>query len=192
MSPTHRNNRTIFRWYTVTKAIVLFSLWLTLSGKVDALHLGYGVASVTVVMWITRDLMLTKLSPSDSAALAHTRWAAALTYPCWLLGQIVWANIAVAKLILSPRMSIAPTFLQLNTPTSSSIPQVILGNSITLTPGTVTLEADHGRFVIHALQKHSTDSLQALAKRVSDLFGEPTNGPIQVTTFDTEKGSERR
>ena len=192
MSLPHRNNRTIFRWYTITKALALFGLWLTLSGKVDALHLSYGAASVTVVMWITRDLMLTRLNPSDSAALAHIRWAAALTYPCWLLGQIVWANIAVAKLILSPRMSIAPTFLQLNTPTSSSIPHVVLGNSITLTPGTVTLEADHGRFVIHALQKNSTDSLQSLAKRVSDLFGESASDRIQVTTFDTEKGSGRR
>lgn len=81
-------------------------------------------------------------------------------YWWWLLQEIVASSIEVAKLILQPSLPISPTVVVLEAETPSEVGQVILGNSITLSPGTVTLDVHEGRLLIHCLTSASARDLQ--------------------------------
>ena len=190
MSRSSGSERPVSRQQTAIIVIVLAVLWLGFSGKLDALHLGYGAFSVTLVVWVTRNLMVSMPSSDANVFLSRIHWATAFVYPFWLLWRILAANIAVAKLVLSPRLAIDPVLIQLDTPMTGAMAQVVLGNSITLTPGTITLEAEHGRFVIHALQRESARELQPIGRRVSRLFGESENEPQFLKLLNSDEGSE--
>lgn len=177
--------------HTVIEIVVLGVLWLVFSGKLDALHLGYGVFSVGLVAWITRDLMVSRSGAHDNAFLRQVHWPTTLTYPFWLLWQVLVANIEVAKLVLSPRIAIDPVLVQMDTPITGSAAHVALGNSITLTPGTITLEADRGRFVVHALHRSSSSGLQPMQRRVCRSFGESQDGPRRIDILGPGEGTGR-
>ena len=190
MSRSPGSARPMSLQHTIIKVIVLSVLWLSFSGKVDALHLGYGAFSVALVVWATRDLMLSKHASDASVSQSRIHWPTALTYLPWLLWQILIANIAVAKLILSPRLAIDPVLVQLDTVITSGTAPVVFGNSVTLTPGTITLEAERGRFLIHALQRDAVDGLLPVARRVSRLFGEPETGSQRLTFHESSDETE--
>ncbi len=101
MSRSSGSERPVSRQQTAIKVIVLSVLWLVFSGKLDALHLGYGAFSVTLVVWVTRNLMVSMPSSDANVFLSRIHWATASVYPFWLLWRILAANIAVAKLVLT-------------------------------------------------------------------------------------------
>lgn len=74
-------------------------------------------------------------------------------YLLLLLKEIVIANIGVAGIVLSPRMNISPCIVRLKTQLKSSLHRVILANSITLTPGTLTVQLAEDELVVHCLKK---------------------------------------
>lgn len=81
-------------------------------------------------------------------------------YWFWLLKEIIVSSLDVAKLILKPSMPISPTVVELTTEAQTDVGQVIFGNSITLSPGTVTLDLHDGRILIHCLTSESAKELQ--------------------------------
>jgi multicomponent Na+:H+ antiporter subunit E len=76
---------------------------------------------------------------------------ASLGYLFWLLVEIARANWAVTKIVLSPNMAITQHLFSVPYTQKSDVAQVIFANSITLTPGTLTVETDLGYFLVHAL-----------------------------------------
>ena len=72
-------------------------------------------------------------------------------YVLWLVWQIVIASIQVAYAVLHPKCPIDPAVLRFKTRLGNTSSKVILGNSITLTPGTITLEIDQDEFLVHSL-----------------------------------------
>jgi multicomponent Na+:H+ antiporter subunit E len=66
--------------------------------------------------------------------------------------QIIMANLQVAYLVLHPKMPIEPVLLLFRTRMRKGIAQVTLGNSITLTPGTITASLENGKYIIHTLK----------------------------------------
>jgi len=82
-------------------------------------------------------------------------------YWFWLLKEIIISSIDVVKIILQPSLPISPTVVVLRAKSKSDVGQVILGNSITLSPGTVTLDVHEGTLLIHCLTKASAKALQA-------------------------------
>ena len=89
----------------------------------------------------------------------HLNLKALLIYWCWLLKEIFVANIYVCRLILSPSMPISPTVIALRSSQSSDLARVIFANSITLTPGTVTIDVDGDITEVHALTIEAARSL---------------------------------
>ncbi|MGI1998275.1 Na+/H+ antiporter subunit E [Shewanella frigidimarina] len=81
-------------------------------------------------------------------------------YWLWLLREIIISSLDVAKLILKPSMPISPTVVVLEAEARTDVGQVILGNSITLSPGTVTLDLHEGKVLIHCLTIESARELQ--------------------------------
>lgn len=134
----------------VSLAVFLGALWWLLSGQTKPLLLGFGVASVTLVVWLARRM----------AVVDHESHPVHLSGPLvrfWamLIREITVSNIDVVRAILSPGPTIQPHFLRVRTRQTTDLGKVILANSITLTPGTVTVDVQGDELLIHALTASS-------------------------------------
>ncbi|MEM8660908.1 MAG: Na+/H+ antiporter subunit E, partial [Pseudomonadota bacterium] len=76
-----------------------------------------------------------------------------------VLKEIVSSSIDVAKIVLSPKLEISPVVVEFEAQTQSEVSQAILGNAITLSPGTVTLDVHEGKLLVHCLTERSARSL---------------------------------
>jgi len=140
----------------VSMIVVLFVFWVVLSGKFDLFHLSLGIlSSVGVAYWTRR---LEALPPKVSGLRAYT-WRGWFTYLPWLLWQIVDSAWQVAKVVLDPRMPIDPGFIRFKCDLPHAVAHLTLANSITLTPGTVTVDLVDDEYLVHALTKPAGEAL---------------------------------
>jgi multicomponent Na+:H+ antiporter subunit E len=159
------------------QALILFAhlmlVWLFLSGHFDATLITYGVLSSAFVVWLMSHLKIL-----DAEALPVHLGIRPFLYLPWLFKEIVLSNIAVAKVILDPKLPIHPRILRIRVSQESDVCQVIYANSITLTPGTVTLDARNGEFLVHALTDESAEGLLTgeMDRRVAHLEGKSRMG----------------
>jgi len=150
---------------TVGAAIILVALWLLLSGIFKPLLVGFGLVSVLVVLFVVK-----RMDDADDDRIdICLKPLAMVKYFIWLLVEIAKANWAVTKIILSPKMPLRQHFFSIDYSQNTDLGQVIFANSITLTPGTITIETEPGSFLVHAVA-YSDGDLDALAdmdRRVS-------------------------
>ena len=146
--------------------VVLFSVWLLWSGHMTMLLLTLGLFSCLVVLLVMR-----RMGTIDQEAAPFGILLRMLPYAPWLLWQIVKSNLDVARRIVSPGMPIRPHLLKVRAGQHSDLGRVIYANSITLTPGTVTIGMVGDEFTIHALTDEAADDVAAGAMndRVSAL-----------------------
>ena len=154
--------------HRVSLFFTLFVLWLILSGMPEPMLISLGVVSCLLVVWIAhrKDLI-------DHEGLPlHLKWIRLARYCSWLLGQIVLANIDVARRILDPRLPISPRVIKVPAH-MNDLAKVIYANSITLTPGTVSIEVDENEIEVHALTREGAQDLQSgeMGGRVAKLEG---------------------
>jgi multicomponent Na+:H+ antiporter subunit E len=150
-------------------AVFLSLLWLLLSGYfTEPLLLGLGAASVLSVVFIT--YRKEGLDPEGHPVHLIPR---VLIYWPWLLKEIVMANIDVAKAILRSPMAIAPTVFTVTGSQHSELGRVIYANSITLTPGTVTIDLADDKLTVHALTRAGLEGVESgeMDRRVAWLEG---------------------
>lgn len=150
-------------------AVFLYILWLLLSGHFsEPLLLGLGVASVLAVVFIAH-----RMEVSDPEGHPVHLMVRVVLYWPWLLKEIVVANIDVAKAIVSNPMAIAPTVFTVTGSQKSELGRVIYANSITLTPGTVTIDLEDDQFTVHALTTAGLDGVESgeMDRRVTWLEG---------------------
>jgi multicomponent Na+:H+ antiporter subunit E len=104
-----------------------------------------------------------------------------LAYVPWLLCEIITSNFYIAYLALSPKMPIDPQIMRFKTKLESDISWVMLANSITLTPGTVTIDIADREFMVHALDRKIAASLDTgeMEDRVAHIFMEADHIYIQ-------------
>jgi len=153
--------------------VVLFSFWMLLSGKFDAFHLTLGVLSSLLVSFLSSDLLFHDKEKSD-VRRQRELWRFILYLP-WLCKEIVLSTIHVAYLALHPGMKkmIQPHVLSFKTRIKSEIGQVVFANSITLTPGTITIQVEDGEFLVHALNRKFAEGLPGeMEERLLRVFGE--------------------
>lgn len=138
--------------------IMMFGLWLLLSGKFDPFHLSLGVISCAIVAFLSSDLLFP--SPILKGKLTvFLRW---LCYLPYLTIELYKANIHLVYLSLHPRMMdlIDPRIIKFKSTLDSELGLVTFANSITLTPGTITVNvSSDGDFKVHAIDKACADSL---------------------------------
>ncbi len=84
----------------------------------------------------------------------------ALLYFLWLIKEIIKSSIQVIRIVWSYKINITPTFEWVESKQTQDIGLVIYGNSITLTPGTVTLDIKDNMLLVHALEGDSIKELQ--------------------------------
>ena len=158
--------------------VILFLFWLVFSGHFDPLHLILGLVCSSLVAFFSYDLLLQDI-PFPGRWLRAWRF---VLYVPWLLYQIVLANLHVVYLIMFPH-KIRPRIIRFKTSLTSDLSKVTLGNSITLTPGTITMDIDDGEFYVHALSdKVAADLLSGdMERRVAHVFLDPEPGVAAVT-----------
>ena len=135
----------------------LLGLWLLLSGHFTPLLLTLGALSSAAVVAVVHRLHLGDEEgvPLHCLPLLWRFWP-------WLTGEIVKSNIEVMRLIVSPRLAISPQIFHFTPSQTTTAGLVTHANSITLTPGTVTVEIEEdGRFVIHALTREFAEGVAA-------------------------------
>lgn len=150
--------------------ITLALFWILLSGHWDAIHLTMGFLSVTVVALISSR----HLAAGSDVKTEAGRFVRLVRYAPWLLWQIVVANVDVLLRVLGFR-PVEPRVVRFKPKVESEFGRVTLANSITLTPGTVTVEVEEdGTFIVHALApSFARDVLGgAMADRVHKVEGE--------------------
>lgn len=156
---------------------ILMVFWAMLSGKFDLFHLSLGVICSILIAFLTHDLLFANTRVGDIRVIVQRF----IVYIPWLLYQIVLSNFHVAYLALSPKMPIDPKIIRFSTKLESDISWVTLANSITLTPGTITVDIMEGKFFIHALSKKVADDLNTgeMEDRVAHVFMEADHIYVQ-------------
>jgi len=143
--------------YVISQTVLLSVVWLLFSGMwTYPVILSLGVASVIVTVWLVGRM---GLLARDTEVLHMI--PAALRYWPWLMGQIVRANLQVAGRILAGPDAIDPRIAQTKTLQRTHVGRAIMANSITLTPGTVTLRVTEDHIEYYALTPDLVDDLEA-------------------------------
>jgi multicomponent Na+:H+ antiporter subunit E len=134
--------------------MALLVSWVLWSGIYKPLLLWLGLFSCLLSVWLAQRMGFFRHPMSLRTLLrlpAH--WL-------WLLGEIVRSSVEVARVVLSPSLPISPTVVELTTTEATDVGKVILGNSITLSPGTVTIDVYQDRLLVHCLTQRSASQLQ--------------------------------
>ena len=155
-SKTSRTKR--FGATFILSFVILFILWIVFSGRFDGFHIALGLISSAIVAAFSGDLMFT----SRESRGIFTLWLRLSTYIPWLLYQIFLANLHVMYLVFHPKMKelINPQIIEFDSRLKSDYARTTFANSITLTPGTITVNATVlGRFSVHCIDDKSAQSL---------------------------------
>lgn len=147
-------------------AIFLMALWLLMSGIYKPLIIGFGAGSVLLVVWITSRMN----AVDDYTPDIRLKPFASIGYTLWLFVEIARANWAVTRIVLSRRMPIRQKMFEVPSSQATDLARVIFANSITLTPGTVSVEARPGCFMVHALAYDDSDvaALADMDRRITN------------------------
>ncbi|MEN8722824.1 MAG: Na+/H+ antiporter subunit E [Alphaproteobacteria bacterium] len=161
------------RAFTLT--VVLSLLWIGMSGHFSTLLLSFGAASVLGVVYIAL-----RKGIVDIEGTPYEIGFSILIYWPWLFIEIVKANIDVTKRILAPSLNISPTLFTLKSSQHSDLGKVLYANSITLTPGTVTVAIEGDEFLVHALSEDAAKDLEegTMDRKVSAAEHERKNAKI--------------
>lgn len=169
--------------------LVLFAFWLILSGRLEIEDLIFGVFSAALVTFMTQDLpqpeQRWQAAGSGIGAGLKTAWRLGL-YFLWLVREIIISNLQVAYLVLHPKLPIDPGLLRFRTQLRSRVGHVILANSITLTPGTITVDFTEGTYLVHALVPEAAGALldQRMQSKLKAIFGEPEELQPEIRWVD--------
>ncbi len=154
--------------YLIGLAVLLAGTWLIWSGHFDALLLSLGAASVGGVLAIAHRMHIV-----DREALPVQIALRGVYYLPWLFWQIAKANLDVAARIVRPRMPIDPRVVRVKAGQVHDVYRVIYANSITLTPGTVSIDIEGDEITVHALTAEAARDVESgeMDRRVSRLEG---------------------
>lgn len=147
--------------------VILMTVWLLMSGHYTPLVTGLGVVSTAFATWMSH-----RLGGSDKEGLPLHMFRKLPAYYIWLIKEIIMSNIATAKTILGK--SDAPELFYVPFTQKTEAGVATYANSITLTPGTVTVDIDEKGFLVHALSSDFGDDVRSgdMDRRVTQLEGE--------------------
>ncbi|KAF0208505.1 MAG: Na+/H+ antiporter subunit E [Actinomycetota bacterium] len=152
-------------------SVPLFAFWLVLTGSLKSFDLVIGlVLSALLGWWAAVALWPT----DDDPSLTPTRAVRFVFYVPWLIKEILVAATGVAEIVLRPRMPIDPLVIVYHSPVQSAVSRVAFANSITLTPGTLTVDLEGSNYTVHCLNKEFARGVEAgdMDRRIHRVFEE--------------------
>lgn len=157
--------------------VVLVIYWLTLSGYFDHTILYVtGALSVICVVWLMSRM---KILDTETVPYVHGK---SIGYFFWVFKEIGKANVAVVKAVLSPDMAISPTLVKVKMNQSTDLGRTVFANTITLTPGTISVDLGEDKILVHALLEEMTDAnaFAEMSERASWSVSDPTTATKKV------------
>jgi multicomponent Na+:H+ antiporter subunit E len=126
--------------------VLFYAFWILMSGYFTPFLLAAGAATAAAVVWFTH-----RMDVADREGHpVHLGWTA-LTYWPWLAKEILKSALDVSRVVLDPRLPASPTLVRFKPRQKSVVGLVTHANSITLTPGTLSVEVGPEEFVVHGL-----------------------------------------
>lgn len=169
---------------TVALFVILAGFWLLLSGRLGIQFLIFMALSIGTVLWMNPERPFRRPESSRYRGLAGRLRATMglANYLVWLVWNVMKANIEVAIMILHPGLPIRPQLLKFRTTLKDDVARVLVANSITLTPGTVTIDLEGDEYLVHAIHPRSIGAIEggALQSKVAAIFGENPDPPPQI------------
>ena len=150
----------------------MYAFWIVLSGRFDYFHLSLGIIACAIVAHASHDLLFNETRAKNvlSQSIRFVK------YLPWHIYQIILAGIYVSYLALHPKMSmlIDPHIVRFKTKLTKDLSLMTFGNSITLTPGTITVLIEKGDFYVHAIDKKVAEDLLTgeMEDKVAHVFME--------------------
>lgn len=148
--------------------VTLFAFWLALSGMFTPFLLAAGLGSAIAVA-----ALAWRMEVADREGYPIRLTPGAVAYWPWLIKEIAVSGWRVTRIILDPRLPVSPTLVRFKPSQQTTVGLVTHANSITLTPGTLTVEAGRGEFLVHALTREAAQGLAGseMDRRVRRLEG---------------------
>ncbi len=148
--------------------LVLFGFWLLLSGFFEPFLMTAGAVSALCIVALAHRMDVI----DHEGHPIHLAWGA-VTYWPWLLVEIAKSAWDVTRIVLNPRLPISPTLIRVKTSQKTEVGVVVYANSITLTPGTISVDVGHGEILVHALTREGAAGLQSgeMDRRVTAFEG---------------------
>lgn len=148
--------------------VVLFALWLLLSGVYKPMMLSFGVGTCALAVFVAL-----RMGTLDEESAPFHLALRAVAYVPWLVWDILRCNVQLARIVLSPRLPIDPAIVHFQASQRTDLGRFVYANSITLTPGTVTTGVVGDDFEVHALSREMVDGSEEneMNRRVAALEG---------------------
>jgi multicomponent Na+:H+ antiporter subunit E len=136
--------------------LLLLAFWLILSPAVSVQSVAIGIIVSILVVLYSQDIVF---SEAEITIYSLGKLKIFIHYMYILLVEIVKANIDVAKVVLSPSMPVSPSFIKVHAVFNNDFNKVIYANSVTLTPGTLTVDVRGNDYIIHALTDAAAEGM---------------------------------
>lgn len=148
-------------------AVVLSLFWLLLSGYLQPLLLSFGAISVFLVV-----LVVKRMDDVDQELKQLSFGFSIFRYVPWLMKEIMTSSMTVTKLVWGSPKDLSPTLAKISLSNIPKDKRVLYANSITLTPGTLSLDIDNDDITVHALQAASIEELKegAMENKIAGLW----------------------
>ena len=152
----------------ISLSLALFLTWLLLSGHYTVFITSLGVVSVLIVVAVVRRMGFHRAGAAPLELTPRFQF-----YLPWIVWQIAKANLSVLRCVLSPGPPIQPCVIHTEATQKSELGQVIYANSITLTPGTVSIDLRPGEITVHALTRAAAEEVRTgkMDRRVRAIEG---------------------
>lgn len=137
--------------------VLFFLLWIILNGRITTEIVILGLVISAAVYWFICRFMDFSIKKEISLL---KKGGYVVQYLYFLIREIIAANFATMRLIVTSNYVVEPVLVQFETDLKSSASKFLLANSITLTPGTITVAVDGNRFTVHCLDKTLADGLE--------------------------------
>jgi multicomponent Na+:H+ antiporter subunit E len=174
----------------ILRFAALYGFWIILSGRFEVKYLIMGAVSAFIVLYLTQDLAQpdgpkqVRGVPRDYSVVSGI--GNFILYFFWLMWSVAQSNLQVAYIVLHPKLPIQPGLLRLRTKLRNRTGHIILANSITLTPGTITIDFDDGDYSVHALVPEAAQSLldAKMQSKLERIFGEREEAETDIRWID--------
>ncbi len=174
---------------TVALIVILSVFWFILSGRIGLQYFIFMAASIAIVLVANPERPF-------AGSTDRRRWGLAdrlrstvhlVRYLVWLIWNVLKANVEVAIMILHPRMPIRPQLMVFRTTHENPVSRVLVANSMTLTPGTITVDLEEDRYLVHAIHPASAGAVTGagLQNAVGPIFGEADQPPPRVSWYSS-------
>lgn len=171
------------------------TFWLIMSGIYQPMQIAQGVVSVVIVIAINHRLKQHKFFDDEMDDLSQLRFHYTPFYLIWLVFEIIKAGLHVANIIINPNKTIETYILKFRVDLPSAHAKMILGNSITLTPGTLTIDITGNHFTVHALTPKAFEGITSdkMPKKVLKLFStedRPVISDVRILSRSDQIGEQ--